>query len=129
MPVVQRGRQAGPAAAGARDRYVLIEWRPAADAVETSGLPKDEWTPYRFVFMRRETTALEERFASDQITAAFQTRWISEYLVDLDPDVVDVPKRVRLVYGGRVFDVVGAAVIGRGQAMELVTIAGSSLEA
>jgi len=127
MPVIRRGRDAGPDSSGRRDRYVLIQWRPAPDDVEASGLPKDDWSDYRSVYMSRGVMAFDERFVADQISATEQMVWQCEYLADLDPDVVDVPKRVRLIYGGRPFNVLGASVIGRGRAIEFITSAGTTL--
>jgi len=56
-------------------------------------------------------------------------RWEVEYLEDMDPDVVDVQKRFRILYGGRVMDVIGATVHGRRRAIELVTLEASGVGA
>lgn len=128
MPVTRRGgKDSGPASSGARDRYVLVQVRPAADAVEASGFPADEWADFRSLYMSRAAMSVEERFTSDQTSAAGLMRWECEYLEAMDPDLVDVPKRYRLVYGGRPWDIIGASVIGRSRAIELVTLGASGV--
>lgn len=117
------------ASAGERDRFVLVQWKPIPDAVEASGFPRDEWTDYRTVYMSRSPVASDERFVSDQRLASDQWRWECEYLADLDPDLADVPKRFRLIYAGRIHDVMAASVLGRNRAIELVTVATSRIEA
>jgi head-tail adaptor len=115
------------ASAGVRDRLVRVEWRPVADDVEASGFPKDDWTTYRDVYMARTIAPATERFQSDQTSAVATARWECEYLADMDPDVTDVPKRFRLQYGGRAFDIVSASVIGRQRALALMTLAPSGV--
>jgi hypothetical protein len=41
----------------------------------------------------------------------------------MDPDLLDVPKRRRLVYKGRTYDIVAAGQIGRNEGVELLTLA------
>ena len=129
MPLVRRVGASAPPSAGTRDRLVRIEWRPVADAVEPSGFPRDAWTPYRDVYMSRSVVQYDERFRADQTAASSTAEWQCEYLADMDPSVVDVPKRFRLVEGGRTFDILSADVIGRQRALVLVTLAASAVPA
>lgn len=128
MPVTRRAVSGSTrASAGERDRLVLVRWRPVADSVEASGLPRDDWSDYRSIYMSRSVQSSDERFVADQVAAADVTRWELEYLADMDPDVADVPKRFQLVYRGRTYDVIAATVVGRGKAIELTTLAPTAI--
>lgn len=43
----------------------------------------------------------------------------------MDPDLVDVPKKRRLSYQGRIYDITSASVEGRKEAIRLTTLASS----
>ena len=47
------------------------------------------------------------------------------YIASMDPELVDVPKLRRLVYQGRTYEIVHAAMIGRREGIEFLTIASS----
>lgn len=108
-------------ASGERDRPVTIE--QSVDTTGGSGFPVETWTtlvsPY---WMHKEDLTGAERFHAAQLSASFDTRWTGPYRDDLDPDLVDVPKTRRLVYLGKVFDIVSARQLGRRQGVELMTL-------
>jgi hypothetical protein len=51
------------------------------------------------------------------------------YRADMDPDLVDVPKARRLVFGGRVHDIAAAQHLGRREGIELSTKATTQVPA
>lgn len=110
---------------GRRDRPVLIQQRPTADAKDSAGAPSDgPWTTLAsLVWMSKEDVSLDERFTANQESAYADSRWEMPYRADMDPDLVDVAKVRRLVYLGRTFDVVAGSVIGRREGIELFTLA------
>lgn len=122
-------RVASRLSAGRRDRVFTIEQRPATDTADSSsGEPTATWTTL-VSGMPAARTGIQgwERFRSDQMTARFDDRWEINYRVDMDPDLVDVPKTRRLVYEGRTLDIVSAAIIGRKAGIELLTIASAGI--
>jgi hypothetical protein len=66
-----------------------------------------------------------ERFTADQNKGAADTQWEMGYRPDMDPELVDVVKKRRLLYQGRVYDITSADLIGRFEGIELVTLSGS----
>jgi head-tail adaptor len=115
---------AGPSQvpAGRRDRYVRIE--QMTQTAGSSQFPVESWTTLTHEYMARRDLRADERFAAAQASAFAETQWHLEYRADMDPEVVDVPKTRRLVYGGRIFDIASASMIGWKQGIELVTLAG-----
>lgn len=116
--------------AGKRDRVIRLEERPETDAVDGEGAPEDgPWTTLvDRMPAAKETLSGRERFAAAQISAPVDTRWEINYRVDMDPELVDVPKLRRVVTKDganvdRVHDIVHAAEIGRRQGIELFTLA------
>ncbi len=115
------------------DRYVTVQFR--ADADSTTGFPVDDWdaTRSRSVPMaRQERDPVDFRGgeirAALQTQAAVETRWVMRYRVDMDPDLVDVARNRRLVYQGRVLDILSAEHIGRKAFVELLTTVNPSGE-
>ncbi len=113
-----------PMEPGERDKAVLIQQRSATDAAGSSGFPVETWTTlHARVFMRKEDLKGNERFQASQLSAPFTTRWEMGYREDMDPELLDVPKLRRLVYQGRIYDIVEASQIGRREGVELMTVA------
>lgn len=112
-----------PIEPGRLDRNVVIEQRPATDAVEGSGFPSDgPWTTLDQAWMAKLDLSGRERFAQQQTSAAADTLWLSHYRADLDPDRLDVPKLRRLRYQGRAYDIVNAEHLGRCEGIVLTTL-------
>lgn len=102
-----------------------------AESKGTSNYPVETWTDLvADIWAFKEDVRGSERFvfAADQHTAPYDTRWELPYSTNWDPHLVNVPKNRRLVYEGRVHDIVAAAEIGRRRAVELLTVAGGLLE-
>ncbi len=108
------------AAAGQRDRHVLIEQRP--EAIAGGGYPVETWTALETVWMSRKDVTADERFAAGQSTAFASTIWVMPYRADMDPERVNLPKLRRLNYLGRIYDIITATVIGNQQSIELMTL-------
>lgn len=111
---------------GQRDAWLTIEQLPAAtDAVGTSGFPVETWTTLYSTWASRadvDDSRYQERFVEGQLSAPAQTKWQVDYRPDMDPDLLEVPKRRRVVYEGRTYDIMHAAVVGRRAAVDLVTL-------
>lgn len=106
--------------AGRLDREVTIQELTEA----TSGFPTETWTDLEAdVWMAKEDLRGNERFLASQNAAHFDTRWTLHWRDDMDPDYVNVPKTRRLLYRGRVYDIVQAVELGRREGIQLFTIA------
>lgn len=117
------GRGSAPMESGDRELRVLIEQRPAADAVDETGAPTDApWTTLQYAWMERNEASGEERFTSGQITTPKVMQWKMGYVPTMDPDLLDVPKLRRLVWQGRIYDITDASLIGRYEGVELLTL-------
>lgn len=113
---------------GQRDRSITIQ--QAADSEGTSGVPIEDWTTLVSGMPASKIDAMgRERFVSNQESARFDTTFVINYRPDMDPDLVDVPKSRRIIYSGRVFDIVSATQIGRREGIEIQTLASSRLPA
>jgi hypothetical protein len=112
----------GGAAAGARDHWVTIQLRPE-DSVSGSGFPIDAaWSDLATVAMAREDVeATERERGGDQEQASSYTQWAMPYMVEMDPEQIDVAKLRRLLYAGRQYDILGATAIGRAQGIAILT--------
>lgn len=102
------------------------------DGVDASGAPLETWADLFCAWASREGMRGErggEAMTGDQLVASQITRWIMRYDENLDPDLVDLPKTRRLVYRGRIYDIIEADPIDRAAGIELRTIASSRVEA
>lgn len=108
-------------AAGLRDKLVTIQQMTKSKG--PSGFPVETWTTLRTAYMSRLDQRADERYAGNQLSPAVETQWHAEYASDIDPEVVNVPTKRRLVYGGRTFDILAATILGNKQGVELVTLA------
>lgn len=111
---------------GTLDREVTIQHlvTPEAD----SGYPTETWEDLVDVWMAKVDARGAERFRASQLSAPYDTRWRMHWIDEMDPDVVDVPKRRRLVYRGRIFDITAAMEMGWQDGIELYTLAKPSDE-
>jgi len=111
---------------GERNRAVTVQ--QLTESTGTSREPVEGWTtlvtPY---WMSREDVGGRERFRADQVSSPYDTRWEGGYRSDMDPEIVDVPKKRRIVYQGRQHDIVAASIISVGDqvraGIELLTLA------
>lgn len=106
--------------AGRRDRVITIE-----QLIETpapGSYPLEAWEPLIILPAAKLELSAAERYQQGVTTGAYDTRWQINYREDCDPDLVDVTKRRRVVFGGRVLNIVGAEHLGRRAGIELRTV-------
>jgi SPP1 family predicted phage head-tail adaptor len=115
--------------AGALVHEVTIQ--SLTDAVDSSGapIPDPEPTNLLTAWMSRETERSGEKFIADQLSGSIVTRWRMRYHHAMDPDLVDVPKKRRLLYQGRAYDITAAETMDRKMGIILYTLASSRLAA
>lgn len=113
------------AAAGARDRLVTIQ--TLTEGTGASRYPTETWSDLATVWAYKEDISGMERFAENQVSAPYGTRWTIPWMDAMDPDTVSVPKTRRLVVNGRVHDIVAAKELDRRGGIELQTVAGGLL--
>jgi SPP1 family predicted phage head-tail adaptor len=111
-----------PMDAGERDRLITVQ--QVTDGTGSSGFPTETWATLAQVYARRVDIGGRERFAAGIQTQPYDTRWETAYRSDLDPDEIEVGKKRRIVYKGRVYDITHAAEIGRRDGIEFFTLAG-----
>jgi hypothetical protein len=116
--------------AGQRDRIVTIQQRSNTDTPdEDSGEPIETWTTLvESMPAHKVDIAAWERFKSDQTASRYDTKWEMNYRLDMDPELVDVPKTRRLVVNGRYHDIVACFEIGRRAGIEVLTMASTKTE-
>jgi SPP1 family predicted phage head-tail adaptor len=107
--------------AGERDRRITIQ-KYTEVTVGDSGFPAEPWTTLATVFARKEDISGRERYIEGQLSAPAMTRWEVHYRADIDPDLVDVPKVRRVLYHGRIHDIVSASTIDRKEGIEFITL-------
>ncbi len=111
---------------GNRDRRITIQQLTEVDA--SSHMPQEDWTTLVSMMPASKVDISgRERFAAEQLSARYDTRFEINYRADMDPDLVDVPKKRRILFSGRIFDIVFATQIGRREGVALMTLAGSRL--
>ena len=106
---------------GQRDRQVTIQ-----QVTETRGAskaPVESWADLATVPMSKEDRGSRERLAAGQTTAALDSVFTLYYRADMDPERVDVAKRRRLVFQGRVYGITFGRLLDGGRDIELVTLA------
>lgn len=120
--------------AGTLVHQVTIQQLTETDAVDSSGAPAETpWTTLcvapmgRLLSMRTERGA--ETVKANELSAVVATRWTMRYLPTMDPDLVDVQKLRRLLYQGRVYDIVAIEPMDRRVGFVIRTIASSKVAA
>jgi len=108
---------------GERDWVITIQQRPVTDEADDSGAPVENWTTLVDMPAAKYDVRGTERFAAQQLSASYDTRWHINYRADMDPELVHVAKLRRVLHRGRVHDIVAATMIGRREAVELLTLA------
>ena len=111
-------------ASGARDRQVTIQ--QSTDSPGGS-FPKPVWSDLMTAWMSRRELRADERFAANQESAFSESLWTMPYHADMDPEAVDVPKKRRLRYLGRTYNIRGATLLDNRMGIELVTLAQASV--
>lgn len=106
---------------GERNKLVLVE--QLTETKGPSGFPIETWTPLTTIYAAKFDEKAGEEFKGGQISASQIIRWELPYRPDLDPDLLDVPKKRRLQYQGRQYDIQEASQIGRRDGVEVTTLA------
>lgn len=108
--------------AGLRDRLVTIQ--QSTDVTTASGMPGEDWsTLVDDMPASKDDLTGRERLMVSQLSAQADSKFVINYRLDMDPEVVNVPKSRRLVYRGRTYDITMANMLGRREGVELFTIA------
>jgi SPP1 family predicted phage head-tail adaptor len=110
-----------PVASGARDKLVTIQQLTEGDG--PSGFPVETWTTLCELWARREDRTGHERYGTGQLSAVADVTWEIPYRADIDPELVDVPKKRRVLHGVRTYDITSAVPVGRRRTIALTTIA------
>lgn len=118
MPVL-RVTSGDRVSAGQRDKWVAIEQQPADPA--GGGYPVENWTPLTSAFMSRLDVRGDERFSANQDSAQVETQWEMPFRSDMDPEVIDVAATRRLVFRGRIYNILSASAIERRRGITLIT--------
>lgn len=111
-----------------RDRVITI--RQLTDGIGEGGEPVSTWTNL-VVNMpaSRLDISGQERFRSGVESASVDTSWEINYRADMDPELIDVQAKRQIVANGRIYDIRSARQSERRKLIELVTLAGSRVDA
>jgi head-tail adaptor len=103
-------------------RTVRVTLEGMTSTTGESGFPVETFTALGDVWAYRAAGTATELLAAAQLAERIAYEWRIPFRADCDPDVVDVPRLRRLVWAGRVHDVVEAGRIdGRKLEIRLVT--------
>lgn len=110
------------------ERNLLVTIQQLTEAEDTEGMPIDgDWTLLYTAQASRMPLGGREQLAAAHVQSPFDTQWQTAYRPEIDPDLVNVPKSRRLVYAGRIHDIVDAKMVGQKRAVELMTVSRGSL--
>ena len=96
-------------ASGKRTVSVIVKRRVVTKGA--SGAPVETWVTLRSVMASKEDLPMNdsrEQMQGSQLAARMETAWGLPYTADTDPDLVDVARERRILYGSRVYDIVRA---------------------
>lgn len=113
---------------GARDRSIVVQSRPSTDAVDASYAPVDTWSDLCTMWALKRRASGGERNRLGQTTVAAIDVFEVNYRADLDPEQLNVPKLRRILFNGRVYDVIDAEVVDRRDGIRLYALAGEQVE-
>lgn len=127
MPTTRTGRVDAPGVdAGQRDKPITVQrLNVPPEQADTEGFVVDDWdtlTPLS-IWASKNDVVGEERFHGGQLASPYEARWGIDYRQDMDPDMIDIAKERRVVYLGRVHDIVDANVVGDFEGIEFRTLA------
>lgn len=103
--------------AGALDRRIIIE--RAYDERDEFNEPIKRWRPLAGVWASKQDIRDAERIASQEVGAEVTTRFQIRY----SASVADVDPKDRIIFEGRVYDIVARKEIGRREGIELTAAA------
>lgn len=106
--------------AGRRDKHIALE--QVIDENANSNFPTERWVNLSSAWASREYVTLDERTEGSQLIASATSRWTIPYMESMDPDRIDVPKKRRLVYLGRVYPILAAELLSRQDGLAIVLV-------
>jgi SPP1 family predicted phage head-tail adaptor len=110
-----------PINVGSLVHHVAIQ--EMTESTDASGFPLESWATLCTAWMAKQTERATEEFRSHQESASSIIRWTMRYRADVDPDLVDVPKKRRILYQSRAYDIVYAETVGRKDSIVFKTLA------
>jgi SPP1 family predicted phage head-tail adaptor len=110
--------------AGERNKQITIQQLTQDE--DSSGMPLEVWTTLTTAQASYMPLGGRERLAADHLTSPFDGQFQMAYRPDMDPNLLNVPKMRRIVYDGRVHDIVAASMVGQKRAVELMTASGGA---
>lgn len=111
----------GHAASGARDRWVTMQ--ALTESKGPSGFPVESWDDLTSFWAAKQESGGRERLLAAQLTSSYDAILELPYSEQWDPELMDVPKKRRLVMHDREFDIVFAEQIGRKRGVRVMTLA------
>ena len=119
------------ASPGQRRRLVTIQ--ALTDSKGPSGRPVESWADLTRAWMQREEVSLgpdqSEHFSMNKLVSRSDVLWRMDAQASMDPESVNVTKTRRLVYSGRVYDIVRAVPGKVPRTIELTTMANLAVTA
>lgn len=109
---------------GKRDELITLKKRESSDTPDPeSGEPVETWTTLvRQMPASKQYINGDERQRNDQTVMHYDQRWVINYRIDMDPDLVDVQKLRQIVFNGRTLDIVYGQQIDRKRQIALYTL-------
>jgi SPP1 family predicted phage head-tail adaptor len=100
--------------AGARDRMITIQ-TPDIGVVDAAGARIPTWNDVGSAWASYQPVKDGERSAASQVTASITAR----FQIPWTPEFHTIDERHRVLFDGRVFDVVSVKEMGRAQGIEI----------
>ncbi len=112
---------------GLRTKLVTIQ--QVTDSKGPSGRPVETWITLCQAWMERDDLTGTEHYTTAQEFSRSDVIWRMPYQSNMDPESLNEPKTRRLLYAGRVYDIVSAVPIGQHAKIELTTLANTAVPA
>lgn len=112
---------------GSGERQHLVTVQQLTETKGESKMVVQTWTALMQIRASKDDASGRERFVASQTTSPYDTTWQIPYIASMDPDIVNVPKNRRILYQGRVYDIVSARTVGFHRVVELETLAGGTV--
>ena len=113
--------------AGSMDRRIRIE-RAQRGARTASGQPTKTWLLQAEVWAEATPDRGQEAFRSNQFAAKAEIRFRIRFPANVDP-LPSPSEDCRIVFEGKVFDIVGVTELGRREGLELWATTRAEVEA
>lgn len=117
-----------PESSGGRDRKIRLQ--QLVQSTGPSGFPIESWVDLATVWANKLDSPLffnRESYFNNQELASYETTWTIPYLESMDPELVDVPARRRVIVKDRVHDIIAAGEVGRRMGIQMFCTSGGLL--